>query len=218
MKIPLFIFSFLFCLKFHAQDSINPCNVYDVVVVLDQSGSVSDDFSLACLEIADFFKNLSIGQDAVHAGFVTFNSNPFIVHVLSHNKTSLIHSANIMSDDKASSTTNLLSALHVTFDLFQESERWLQDIPKVCVVITDGFPTESVDTVRRLEGDPFAYPSILYADFMKDNGIVFFTISMGSREHYSKDYLERLASSQEHFFFAKYTELSQVLAKINVCQ
>ncbi len=219
MKILSVLFLFLVSVEIHAQNDTDPCNIYELVVVLDQSRSVSEDFSVACLEVADFFQSLSIDSHAAHAGLVTFNTYPFVIHIISGEKASLVQSTKIISEDTASGTTNLSSALGVTFDLFQESERWQHsEVVKICIVITDGHPTESVDPVLRLEGNSFAYPSLLYAQLMKDSGIVFYTISMGSSKDYSREYLERLASSPDHFFFAKYTELSRVLSKINLCQ
>lgn len=220
MKTMCVLFLFLFYGELFAQgNTVDPCNIYDVVIVLDQSGSVSDDFSLACREVASFLNALSIETHAVNAAFVTFNSKPYIIHTLSGDKVSLVNSAVVMSEDKASGTTDILSALHVVYDLFLEGSRWGSlEVPKICIVITDGYPTESVDTILRLQGNEFAYPSLAYVKFMKDSDITFYTISMGSEYDYSRHYLERLANSPNHFFFSQYTNLAQTLSRINLCQ
>lgn len=217
MKKILFLLLFLGVEYIQAQDSIDPCNIYDVVVVLDQSASVSSNFQIACIQVGNFFQTLNIGTHAVHAGFVTFSDLSIEVHPLSSFKESLVEAALTMSADTAMGSTNLYDGLTTAYRMLRYSERWHDvTIPKVCIVISDGYPTPPADQERSIiEGPYLEYPSHRLAWIMKDNGITIYTIGM---DMYRQIFLELLASSPDHFEPSNYHNLAHTLSEINLCK
>lgn len=211
---------FFFGLKLSAQEEVvDPCNMYDLVILLDQSSSVDSNFNVACMELAYFFQQINIGEDAGHVAFVTFNNNASIIHYLSGNKESLIESARIMLLDTASGYTNLYSALQVAFGLLRESVRWQDSaIPKIFIVVTDGYPNITPEEYNPFlrEGSHSRFPSLNLARLIEQQGVTIHVVSMGC--NIDENFLRNLASSDGVVSYSDYYNLAKTLREINLCQ
>lgn len=219
MKKLVYLILMLCAGKISAQeDNIDPCNIYDLVIILDQSASVRQDFNIACIELSYFFEQINIGEDAGHVAFVTFNNTSSVIHYLSGHRESLVESARVMSLDHASGYTNLYDALQSSFTLLQQSERWHDEaIPKICIVITDGYPNVAPKTTNPLlrEDSPVSL-SLEAAYTMKQQGIKIHVVSMGC--DISEDFLKSLVSADGVISYSDYENLAKTLKEINLCQ
>lgn len=189
--------------KTFAQQDVNACNVYDLMIVLDRSHSVGDNFPIACRQLMKFFQNLNIAPEAVWAGFMVFNHEAKLIQHINGSKESLVHAAEIMAADSASWATDLQSALYFAHKVFQESSRWEKPIPKICVVISDG------DIQDCDQG-----PTLEQAWLLKQDGITIHVVGIATVH----EYFLRELSTGGVISFSEYENLEKTLNDINMCQ
>jgi uncharacterized protein YegL len=207
MKNILFLLLLLGVGYTQAQDSVDPCNIYDLTVLLDESGSVENDFAVACFGLASFYDGLNISPTTVWASFVTFNNKAHVIQHLQGTKEHLVNSAEFLAqNNKPSGGTNLHAGLYGCYDLLLSEGRQDLSIHKICIVISDG------------EADDGSENDVLdLALLMKQNGITIFVVAIGGGgDGKGFPLLRKMASSEGHVSYSD-ENLAKTLSEINLC-
>ncbi|ESO83270.1 hypothetical protein LOTGIDRAFT_236717 [Lottia gigantea] len=143
------------------------CKDYmDVVTVVDGSDSISHtEFESVKNAVKEFVQELSLESPLSRFSLVLFSSNVSNVIDFTHNKADLL--SQIDSLEQPRDGTDTAAALEKTNALMNISGR--QGVPKIIVVITDGYSKNSTQT-------------IIHADEAKNMGINVFSIGITDKK------------------------------------
>jgi len=165
-----------------------PCNVNkaDIAVILDSSSSVKfDNFVMMKEFVLELVGGFKVGKDAVHVALVRYNAAVDIRFDFSDALNSLEVMDAVRNTPYKGSGTKTGQAIEKTFEtIFNEDNGMRPELPKICVVITDGNSRDDVKT-----------PS----SAMRDAGITTYAIGIGK---VNVKEIETIAGSETRAFMA----------------
>lgn len=165
----------------------------DIVLVLDTSGSMSGTPMTETKKAATNFVNTILDEDA-SIGIVTYDDSSYMLSDFSVNKSSLTNAVSNIYDGGG---TNIEAGLAEARSMLNTSGAK----KKIIVLMSDGEPN------RGKEGDAL----ISYADEIKDDGIIIYTLgffeSLGSYKSSAQILMEGIASDGCHYEVASADDL-----------
>ena len=165
----------------------------DIVLVLDVSGSMSGTPMEETKKASVNFIDTILDEDA-SIGIVTYDSSASMRSDFSTNKTALETTVSGIYDG---GSTNIEAGLSEAYSMLSTSNAR----KKIIVLMSDGEPNDGK------EGDDL----IAYADSLKDDGIIIYTLgffeSMGSEKSSAQILMEEIASDGYHYEVASADDL-----------
>lgn len=165
----------------------------DIVLVLDVSGSMSGTPMQETKKASANFIDTILDEDA-SIGIVTYDDSSYILSDFSVNKSSLTNAVSNIYDGGG---TNIEAGLAEARSMLNTSDAK----KKIIVLMSDGEPN------RGKEGDAL----ISYADEIKDDGIIIYTLgffeSLGSYKSSAQILMEGIASDGCHYEVANADDL-----------
>lgn len=165
----------------------------DIVLVLDVSGSMSGTPMEETKKASVNFIDTILDEDA-SIGIVTYDNSASMLSDFSVNKSTL---TNAVSDIWDGGGTNIEAGLAEAHSMLSKSSAK----KKIIVLMSDGEPNDGK------EGDDL----IAYADELKDDGIIIYTLgffeNMGSYKSYAQLLMEGIASDGCHYEVASADDL-----------
>lgn len=165
----------------------------DIVLVLDVSGSMSGTPMTETKKASANFINTILDEDA-SIGIVTYDDSSYMLSDFSVNKSSLTNAVSNIYDGGG---TNIEAGLAEARSMLNTSGAK----KKIIVLMSDGEPNEGK------EGDAL----ISYADEIKDDGIIIYTLgffeSLGSYKSSAQILMEGIASDGCHYEVASADDL-----------
>lgn len=165
----------------------------DIVLVLDISGSMSGTPMAETKKASVNFIETIVDEDA-GIGIVTYDNSATMLSDFSENETALITAVSSIFDGGG---TNIESGLAQARSMLNTSNAK----KKIIVLMSDGEPNDGK------EGDDL----IAYADDIKDDGIIIYTLgffeSLGSHKSFAQILMEGIASDGCHYEVARADDL-----------
>ena len=176
---------------------------FDLVFVIDGSGSIEQagkgNFQLIKNFVKDVIEGFNIGFYETHVGAIIFSESEYVKTVfgledhytkegLDRAIDSIIYPAGGTYTGKALNTTRE-KILTPPFDR--------EEIPNVCIVITDGKANDNIDTP---------------AQALRDGGTTIFAVGVG--RDYAEADLEKMAGDSSRVFKADFDKLDIIINKI----
>lgn len=146
--------------------------IADIGIVVDSSGSLRREFHKEVQFVKDLAKKLTVSEDGVNIGVVTFSYYAQLTIKLSANKDteSFVRAAGTIPLMK--SQTYIDRALRVSHtELFTEANGDRKDAPNILIVLTDGKQTKS----------QYSTPPEKQADILRKNGVEIIAVGIGRR-------------------------------------
>ncbi|XP_062597477.1 uncharacterized protein LOC134258895 [Saccostrea cucullata] len=166
----------------------------ELVLLVDSSNSLSqDDFTRAKLFMNQIVDSFNIASDKTRVSVVTYSNNPHIEFYLnSYTSKSPLKSA-IQNLPFRPGSTNTAGALQTAVSNVFTGSR--PNAAKVLIVITDGQSNDMLNTQHA-------------ADNAKNNGIIMFSVGVGSRiDHSELNYMATTPSCTHVFTVSGYDEI-----------
>ncbi|MEK7642523.1 MAG: vWA domain-containing protein [Patescibacteria group bacterium] len=196
----------------------------NVVLLLDRSGSMSsisqnppEPLNSAKSAAVSFVERLKIGDGVGVISFATEASKPYDSTITQDFDLAKKVIAAIEITSGSTQYTNIYSALHEAWNAVTSDDRE-EGISNVAVLLTDGVATFPRNPDAKSEADDIAYAEALAekeALLLKQENIEIYTIGLGS--NIKQDFLARIASKGENFFFAPTAkDLESIYDKISV--
>ena len=176
---------------------------FDLVFVIDGSGSIEQagvgNFGLIKNFVKDVIGGFKIGYDQTHVGAIIFSASQYVKTVFGledhYTKEGLDRA--IDSIDYPSGGTYTGKALRTarTKILTRPFDR--EQIPNVCIVITDGKANDNID---------------IPAQELRDSGTTIFAVGVG--KNYVEAELEKIAGDRSRVFKADFDKLNIIINEI----
>lgn len=197
--------------------TLRSCEVpTDVLLAIDLSGSMNDDGGTppepisSVLNAAESFVSRLKPDD--QSGLVTYATEAEVVSELTNNNTSVARAVSDLSiaPKEEVGSTNTGDALKLMREELT-SLRHSENARKVAILLTDGLANAGGE-------DPEAY-ALQEAEQLKDKDVMVFAIGLGERVN--KSFLQSIASSNEHYYFApSINQLESIYSQITaaICE
>lgn len=182
---------------------------FDLSFVIDGSGSIEQAGKGNFKKVKDFVKRIiggfNIGEDKTHVGAVIYSSSQYVKKVFGldsyFNLASLERAIDKIPYPSGGTFTGKAITLATT-DIYTSSKD-RSDIPNVCIVITDGKATDSIDGASRT---------------LRSKGTTIIAIGVG--QNYDEAELIKMAGSRSNVYTADFSDLGTVIEDIkqSACQ
>ncbi len=184
------------------------CLKADIVLLLDWSGSESENSEYITAAAHDFIYSLNMGPSSVKVGVIPFNDiaiAPFSASI-SYDKSILASVVSQLSKTSPSGSTSYRGAFNLTKAFFDKSQlERKEDVMNIVILISDG---EELD----MSTDPIV-------SSIKSNGCLIWCIgtTSGGMSYDGRARLMGIASSPEFYSEQSYYTLRDELLRMNIC-
>lgn len=182
---------------------------FDLSFVIDGSGSIEQAGKGNFKKVKDFVKRIiggfNIGEDKTHVGAVIYSSSQYVKKVFGldsyFNLASLERAIDKIPYPSGGTFTGKAISLATTEIYTSSKDR--SDIPNVCIVITDGKATDSIEEASRT---------------LRSKGTTIIAIGVG--QNYDEAELIKMAGSRSNVYTADFSDLDTVIEDIkqSACQ
>ena len=182
---------------------------FDLSFVIDGSGSIEQAGKGNFKKVKDFVKRIiggfNIGEDKTHVGAVIYSSSQYVKKVFGldsyFNLASLERAIDKIPYPSGGTFTGKAISL-ATREIYTSSKD-RSDIPNVCIVITDGKATDSIEEASRT---------------LRSKGTTIIAIGVG--QNFDEAELIKMAGSRSNVYTADFSDLGTVIEDIkqSACQ
>ena len=174
-----------------------------MVFVIDGSGSIEQagrgNFNLIKTFVKDVVGGFRIGFDQTHVGAVLFSSNSYVKEVFGledhYTKADIDRAIDNIRYPSGGTYTGQALRMARTQILSPAHDR--EDIPNVCIIITDGKASDDIEAPARA---------------LRSTGTTIFAVGVG--KNFAEEELEKMAGDRSRVFKADFDKLNVIINEI----
>lgn len=190
------------CLNVVLMTTSFSATLLDVVFVVDDSGSISDNDYITLLStLVDFSNNLDHAPGETHLGLVTFSSSAALQLGLTGNQAAYQSAVGNLS--QSFGQTNTSAGLSTARSEILTNGR--AGVPKLIVLITDGTPNRPTTGIHPVTD------AINEANMIKNDGIEIYAIGVGSQVTFND--LDLYASNPDNDFISLFDDYEALVGQ-----
>lgn len=205
--ISFVVLVYMACTPLAFADPVSPkgCLEADIIFVLDTSSSVQGFETFIANALETFVEGVVLSPEGIKVGCVSFASVVNMSQRLTSDKEPLYTIVDSLRINKASGGTSMAPALTQANTYFLESlhERG-KEVLKVIICISDGELGDMGDSEN-------------WAHWLKNQGIVIFSVNIDEKEAEGSEVLKRIASGPEYYVSTDYYSLTTVIQQMDIC-
>ncbi len=199
---------FLILSIFISNFAYSQCLKADIVILLDWSGSESENGHFVTGAASDFIYSLSMGPSSVKVGIIPFSYSPLISWCvpLTHDALILSNVVSNLGTTIPSGGTSYQDSFSLSDDFFKKSEEERgEKVMKIIILISDG--------------EELNFYSNDIIDYLKSNDCLIWCIgtTSGNMSDEGRQRLMGISSGPEFYSEQTYFTLREELVRLNIC-